>query len=92
MSILEKGLAVEDVLPFSILKLNYKEANSFKNGAFLNPENLKVLEHRDLSDQYFWILDETNVLLGLGEKKLPHELRPKINFMTISQSFELYPS
>ncbi len=80
LSIIESAMKIEDVLPFSKFCLSEKDANLFKNGAFLRPENLKVESETKLSDKYFWMLDESQKLLGLGEKTFPHELKPKINF------------
>ena len=79
-SIIEKAISVQDVLPFSILKLDSQQTTSFKNGAFLNPEHLAVHKFSELSSRYFWMMDESGKILGLGEKKIPNELKPKINF------------
>ncbi len=81
-SILKEGLEIHEVLPFSILKLSPDQSVSFKNGAFLNPEQLTIHKQSNLSETYFWMMGDDGLILGLGEKKLAHELRPKINFST----------
>jgi tRNA pseudouridine55 synthase len=78
--ILSKGMGIQDVLPFSKYQLNPQQSLSFKNGAFLRPDDLKLQSESQLSKDYFWILDEENKLLGLGEKTFPNELKAKINF------------
>lgn len=71
---------IEDVLPFTKLKLTPTQSAYFKNGGFLKPDELQVLRPSNLSETFFWILDEEEKLLGLGEKTFPTELKPKINF------------
>lgn len=83
--IIKKANNVQDVLPFSILRLNQEQSISFKNGAFLNPESLEVVNLTELSNKYFWIMGQNQEILGLGEKNPPYELRPKINFHSLSE-------
>jgi tRNA pseudouridine55 synthase len=80
VSIIEKGMRIEDVLPFSKYKLSDSQTLSFKNGAFLKPDELVLETQSKLSDQYFWMTDQNNRLLGLSEKTFPNEIKPKINF------------
>jgi tRNA pseudouridine55 synthase len=80
ISSIDRGIKVEDVLPFTKFILNDKQVISFKNGAFLRPQELVSVSTGHLSERFFWVTDESNYLLGLGEKTLPNELRPKINF------------
>jgi tRNA pseudouridine55 synthase len=79
-SILSLGIPVQNVLSFSSFKLTDKEAQAFRNGAFLRPDTLTKGMVSELSQKYFWMLDEESHLLGLGEKTSLNELRPKINF------------
>jgi tRNA pseudouridine55 synthase len=79
-SIISHGMRIEDVLPFSKLRLNETQTLAFKNGAFLRPNDLKVETESKLSSQFFWMVDPNNKLLGLSEKTFPDEIKPKINF------------
>lgn len=80
LPIMDLASKIEDVLPFTKIKLTPAQTIIFKNGGFLRPQELTVLKESNLSDIYFWILDENEKLLGLGEKTFPNELKPKINF------------
>ena len=80
ISIIDQGLPIEDVLPFSKYKLNESQILAFKNGAFLNPSKLSLESQTKLSQRYFWIIDSNEKLLGLAEETSPHEIKPKINF------------
>ena len=80
LSIIERGIKIEDVLPFSRFKLNEKQSLAFKNGAFLRPDELNVEIESPMSEKFFWMLDPENKLLGLSEKTFPNEIKPKINF------------
>lgn len=80
LSIIERGMPVQNVLPFSSFILNEKETIGFKNGAFLRPDKLTPGTVTELSDKYFWMMDQKGKLLGLAEKSFPTEIRPKINF------------
>lgn len=84
-SAMDKGTPVQDVLPFSRFCLNSREAQLFKNGGFLRPEGLSLVQETQLSDKFFWMFDESHHLLGLGERSFPNELRPKINFHSEDQ-------
>lgn len=75
-----RGQRVDVVLPFGSFVLNSDQVKSFKNGAFLRPDTLKIGFSSQLSHEYFWIKDESDNLLGLGQKFSDFELRPKINF------------
>lgn len=75
-SFMERGIAVENVLPFGIICLSDTEEKFFRNGGFL----------RDLTDArgeidspYRWVRGVNGEILGLAEWK-GEELRPKINF------------
>jgi tRNA pseudouridine55 synthase len=78
--ILSKGVRVDEILPFDRFVLNDIQAISFKNGAFLRPDQLQLETRQAFSKDFFWLCDKDNHLLGLGQKLLPNELRPKINF------------
>lgn len=80
LPIMEFASKIEDVLPFTKLKLTPTQSAYFKNGGFLKPAELHVFQDSKLSETFFWILDENEKLLGLGEKTFPTELKPKINF------------
>jgi tRNA pseudouridine55 synthase len=86
VSIIEKGTPIQNVLPFSRFCLNSQQAQLFKNGGFLRPESLSLVHESHLSEKFFWMLDESHHLLGLGEKSFPNELRPKINFHSEEQA------
>jgi tRNA pseudouridine55 synthase len=78
--ILSKGIRIDEILPFDRFILNDFQTISFKNGAFLRPDQLHLETRQAFSDEFFWLCDKDNHLLGLGHKFLPNELRPKINF------------
>jgi len=79
LPIIEKGIRVDELLPFDRALLNESQTLAFKNGAFLKPDQLSITK-RNFSEEYVWMIDEKNHLLGLGSRALPHEVRPKINF------------
>lgn len=85
-SIIDLGMKIEDVLPFAKYNLNAKQTLAFKNGAFLRPLEMELSGQSKMSDIYFWMLDENNQLLGLGEKTFPNELKVKINFNSEGQA------
>lgn len=84
--IIARGMAIQDVLPFSRIQLNETQTNAFKNGAFLRPKELSMGLESSLSEKYFWMLGVEGQLLGLGEKTFPDELKPKINFHSEAQA------
>ena len=79
-AIIEKGVRVDDVLPFDRFILHEVQVKAFKNGAFLRPDQMMISKRENFSSEYFWMCDEKNHLLGLGHKTFPNELKPKINF------------
>jgi tRNA U55 pseudouridine synthase TruB len=81
--IIQNGLRVDKVLPFSEVILNETQTKAFKNGAFLRPSQLSIKPNGKLSEKLFWMLDEEQNLLGLGEQTFPEELKPKINFHSV---------
>lgn len=76
----DRGMRIEDVLPFSKYKLTETQTLSFKNGAFLRPAELNLFSQTKLSDKYFWMVDPKEKLLGLSEQTFVNEIKPKINF------------
>ena len=80
LPIIERGMKIEDVLPFSRYQLNENQTLAFKNGAFLRPIELNLASETKLSEKYFWMMDDHSKLLGLGEKTFATELKAKINF------------
>lgn len=82
LPIIDLGMKIEDVLPFSRYQLNERQTLAFKNGAFLRPQELNLVTETKLSETYFWMLDLDGNLLGLGEKTFPNELKAKINFQS----------
>lgn len=84
--IIERGMPVQDVLPFSTYILDEKQTGAFRNGAFLRPDQLKLSRPSTLSEKYFWMLDNKGSLLGLAEQTFPNEIKPKINFHSEDQA------
>lgn len=76
---IERGLRVDEILPFSSFLLNETQVKAFKNGAFLKEKDLVLEKETNLSKEYFWMKDSEDNLLGLSEKNA-FEIRPKINF------------
>jgi len=77
--IIEKGIPIDELLPFDRVQLNGTQTMAFKQGAFLKIEQLEIIK-RNFSADYIWMNDEKNQLFGLGHKSFANELRPKINF------------
>lgn len=86
LEIIHHGMKIENVLPFSKFKLSSSQTLTFRNGGFLKPDALEVIFQSSISDTYFWMLDENEKLLGLGERTFPNELKPKINFHSEEQA------
>ena len=80
LDVIDRGMKIEDVLPFSRIILNEKQTHAFKNGVFLRPKELTVESESPLSDKFFWMFDPNEKLIGLSEKTFPDELKVKINF------------
>lgn len=76
-SFMDKGLRVDEVLPFGKIVLNDETVKYFRNGAFL--KNLTDAKG-EIESPYRWLVDEKGEILGLGEWKSETEFRPKINF------------
>jgi tRNA pseudouridine55 synthase len=76
----DRGMKIEDVLPFSKYQLTETQTTAFKNGAFLKPLELSQVSQSKLSSKYFWMTDQQEKLLGLSEQTFENEIRPKINF------------
>ncbi len=85
-SFMERGNLIKDVLPFGSYRLDQARSQVFRNGGFLRPQEIGPALDCSLSDRYFWILDETDTLLGLAEKTFPTEIKPKINFHLEAQA------
>lgn len=79
LPVIEKGIRIDELLPFNRATLTESQTLSFKNGAFLKPDQL-TMEKRRLTSENIWLIDEKNNLLGMGALTSPLELRPKINF------------
>jgi tRNA pseudouridine55 synthase len=79
-SILDMGIQVEQVLPFSSCVLDEQDSLRFKNGAFLKRENLQSVLDQPLKSSYIWIKNNELQLLGLAEELGDGTVRPKINF------------
>jgi tRNA pseudouridine55 synthase len=76
MTIIEKGIQISEVLPFSKIFLNEHQQLAFKNGAFLKQREFEIKE----TDNYFWMTSMENGLIGLGQRMDDGFIRPKINF------------
>jgi tRNA pseudouridine55 synthase len=79
LPIIEKGIRIDELLPFDRVQLTENQTVAFKCGAFLKLDQVSI-EKRNFSDLYVWMNDEKNQLFGLGHKEFPGELRPKIKF------------
>lgn len=80
LDIIRRGNRIDQFLPFHRAVLNGDQVKAFKNGAFLRPEHLTIVDTKKFHPEYFWMTDEQDALLGLGHQSFPNELRPKINF------------
>lgn len=79
LPIIEKGMRIDDLLPFDQAILNESQVTAFKNGAFLKPDLLNI-KKRNFHPDHLWMLDEKNNVLGMAHKTSAVEVRPKINF------------
>ena len=78
-AVLEKGISIDDLLPFDRVQLSETQTTAFKCGAFLKLDKLEIVK-RNFSDKYVWMNDDKNNLFGLGHKETLGELRPKLKF------------
>lgn len=78
--IMEKGIPVQDVLPFGKYILGEKESLLFTNGVFLREAQMGDFQEGKLQGDFCWVYNESNHLLGLGEKTEKNEIKIKINF------------
>lgn len=77
--VLEKGIPIDELLPFDRVQLTESQTTAFKCGAFLKLDQVTISK-RNFSDEYVWMNDDKNQLFGLGHREVPLELRPKIKF------------
>lgn len=80
LSIISKGVRIDDVLPFDSVALNPTQVAGFRNGAFLKDKDLKFQRQTGFSPNLLWMCDERHYLLGLAIRNELGEVRPKINF------------
>jgi tRNA pseudouridine55 synthase len=80
LTAMTNGLRIDQLLPFGEALLSEAQVHSFRHGAFLKLNDLKLTDSGGLDSPYFWMKDESNLLLGLGVKSDLNEIRPKINF------------
>jgi tRNA pseudouridine55 synthase len=80
LEVLKKANRADKVLPFTSFVLDPQQVLAFKNGAFFKRENLKISKGSQLSENYFWMIDEEDSLLGLAETLPTGDIKPKINF------------
>jgi len=76
LNIIQKGIQISEVLPFSKLLLNEHQQLSFKNGAFLKQREFEIKDN----ENYFWMSSTKDDLMGLGQRMDDGFIRPKINF------------
>ena len=77
--VLEKGIPIDELLPFDRFQLTETQTTAFKCGAFLKLDQVTITK-RNFSEEYVWMNDDKNQLFGLGHREVPLELRPKIKF------------
>ena len=77
--VLEKGIPIDELLPFDRVQLSESQTTAFKCGAFLKLDQVTITK-RNFSEEYVWMNDDKNQLFGLGHREVPLELRPKIKF------------
>ena len=77
--VLEKGIPIDELLPFDRVQLTESQTTAFKCGAFLKLDQVTITK-RNFSEEYVWMNDDKNQLFGLGHREVPLELRPKIKF------------
>lgn len=78
--ILEKGIPVQEVLPFGKYTLGEKESKLFTNGVFLREAQMGEFQEGKIQGSFYWVYNEANHLLGLGERTERNEIKIKINF------------
>lgn len=78
--IITKGKRIDELLPFNRAVLTEEQTLSFRNGAFFRPQNIQILAQKNFHQDYVWMCDAKERLLGLAHFSFPNEIRPKINF------------
>jgi tRNA pseudouridine55 synthase len=86
LHIINKGLRIDQLLPFGEALLSEQQVGAFKNGAFLKEKDLNLKESLKIKSPYIWMKNDSNQLLGLATKIDAHEIRPKINFHSEAQA------
>jgi tRNA pseudouridine55 synthase len=86
MHIIDKGLRIDQLLPFGEALLSEQQVGAFKNGAFLKAKDLNLKESLKIKSPYIWMKNDSDQLLGLATKIDSHEIRPKINFHSEAQA------
>ena len=84
--IMERAVRIDSILDFSKIELGSDQTKAFRCGAFMKPDQVKLIHDSQLSKDYFWILDTEGELVGLSHKYSETELRPKINFHSEGQA------
>jgi tRNA pseudouridine55 synthase len=72
-------LAVDQVLPFSTILFEEKEAKLYQNGVVLNKDRAKEIVMNKLDFPYYWVKNEQLEILGLAEIK-DDQIKIKVNF------------
>ncbi len=81
-----RGTRVDKILNFSKIELTPDQMRAFKCGAFHKPKDVKIVSESNLSQEWFWIVDAQDNLVGLAQKYSENEIRPKINFYSEEQA------
>jgi tRNA pseudouridine55 synthase len=78
--IMDLAVRIDKVLDFSKIELTDDQVRAFQCGAFMKPNQIKLIHESILSTDHFWILNKEGELVGLSYKYSETEIRPKINF------------
>lgn len=78
-SFYERGIKVDEILPFAHYKFKPFEAKLFSNGVTLEMKRAEFVKHGHLRNDYAWMYDESDHCLGLSKLE-NNSFRPFINY------------
>lgn len=78
--IMGRAVRIDEVLDFSKIELSADQTKAFQCGAFLKPDQVKMIHQSKISKDHFWIFNTEGDLVGLSYQYSATEIRPKINF------------
>ena len=84
--IIPRGTPIEELLPFDLVTLDQEQEKKFKNGAFFKHHEISNRLERKFNQEYFWMRNENEQVLGLAHKFDDVFIKPKILFQSEGQA------